>query len=141
MESKWNIHRLFYVYIIISGIPQPVAPKWYHRENYHYFFSDVTLKWTDAERDCDSKGAKLLKIENEEENAYLLRKMNGKRDVLKPTGQRSYWIGLYGFSCYSEPCVWEWSGGSLLKDEEFSNWATGYPLLTDAMSYFYIGNR
>lgn len=72
------------------------------------------LKWTEAKRNCEKSGSKLVKIESEKESKFLKIKYWGKRG--------SYWIGL---SDLVTEGIWKWTDGTRLTG--YKNWKRRQP--------------
>ena len=78
------------------------------------------LNWINAEANCRTLGAELLKIESVDENDFI------KTNFLTFAGPygKTYWIGL---SDLETEGTWKWTDGSLLTGSDYVNWAHHNP--------------
>ena len=119
---------------VLSVSGTTAAEKWYKKNGFHYYFSNVQTSWGDAQANCARMGAKLTTIDSVKENSYLLRR-NPADDPR--SGMTAHWIGLKGFCTY-DSCSWQWDGGADVIETELL-WAPGYPDTEQYLTYAYLG--
>ena len=90
-------------------------------EGSHYYISNSSLYWDDANEEALFNQGHLVVINSSEEQNYL-------ESILPTTQTNSYWLGLFqnsNNSNFSEPSGgWEWVTG---EDVSFTNWIEGEP--------------
>ncbi|XP_065681617.1 mast/stem cell growth factor receptor Kit isoform X2 [Hydra vulgaris] len=102
---------MFSILNIISTSDCPIG--WYDYKNHCYFFSSAPKKtWKNAVLSCQKYEGKLLNIEDENENLFIL-------DFLKNGDANHLWIGLKAL-----PRKYVWSDNTPLL---FLNWSNNEP--------------
>ena len=75
-DDKWPGKMLFYlVFFILVLSPSLVA--WNGKE---YYFSDVKINWSDAQKLCVARGGTLAKILSKEEDDFMSNQLNKRFD-------------------------------------------------------------
>ncbi|KAK7093112.1 lactose-binding lectin l-2-like [Littorina saxatilis] len=93
---------------------------WEHHDESCYEFVTKEQTWINAEVDCIRHGARLAKIQSDDENEFL-------REYLS-NNSRQYngydmWLGAKKRSDGG----WGWGDGSTLADDDYDDWQTGNP--------------
>lgn len=112
-----------------TGPPTPTAtsyepcPKceagWEHHGGKCYKFTTSKASWNESRCLCQSQGGDLVKIDSENEQRFLERRLRVVMNELED----KFWIGL---TDSKEEGRWLWVDGSLL-DERFKYWSPGEP--------------
>jgi hypothetical protein len=116
------------------GLPPDAGPFFLAFYGGHlYAFCDGPLSWKDAQNDCLVHGARLARIEDEQENLWIQATAYANVD---PSNMRSSvwrWLGGTDDDVSGE---WRWSDGTLFwlggtsgsaQNGAYANWAAGHP--------------